>query len=145
MVPDKPQKVENFHFTWCGYIGFRARCYVKISVKEIKLGYMYIYNNCHFLTTQSYYVLSIFSSKIPKNWHVKCVVCTLVLLFYWCIICGQNTGCNKPLKFRFYSSPHLFVIRVLWQSWFFLPPEIEIHSVWFDKNHSKNFGIFGKF
>ena len=29
MVPDKPQKVENFHFTWCGYIGFRARCYVK--------------------------------------------------------------------------------------------------------------------
>ena len=28
MVPDKPQKVENFHFTWCGYIGFRARCYV---------------------------------------------------------------------------------------------------------------------
>ena len=29
MVPDKPQKVENFHFTWCGYIGFRARCCVK--------------------------------------------------------------------------------------------------------------------
>ena len=29
MVPDKPQKVENFHFTWCGYIGFRTRCYVK--------------------------------------------------------------------------------------------------------------------
>ena len=28
MVPDKPQKVENFHFTWCGYIGFSARCYV---------------------------------------------------------------------------------------------------------------------
>ena len=29
MVPDKPQKVENVHFTWCGCIGFRARCYVK--------------------------------------------------------------------------------------------------------------------
>ena len=29
MVPDKPQKVENFHFTWCGYIGFRTRLYVK--------------------------------------------------------------------------------------------------------------------
>ena len=31
MVPDKPQKVENFHFTWCGYIGFRNRWYVKDS------------------------------------------------------------------------------------------------------------------
>ena len=29
MVPDKPQKVENFHFTWCGYIGIRTRYYVK--------------------------------------------------------------------------------------------------------------------
>ena len=29
VVPRKPQKNENFHFTWCGYIGFRARCYVK--------------------------------------------------------------------------------------------------------------------
>ena len=29
MVPDKPQKVENFHFTWCGYIGFRTRWYDK--------------------------------------------------------------------------------------------------------------------
>ena len=28
MVPDKPQKVENFHFTWCGYIGIRTRYYV---------------------------------------------------------------------------------------------------------------------
>ena len=33
MVPDKPQKVENVHFTWCGYIGFRARCYVKVHFK----------------------------------------------------------------------------------------------------------------
>ena len=31
VVPDKPQKVENFHFLWCGHIGFRARCYVKLS------------------------------------------------------------------------------------------------------------------
>ena len=22
-------RVEKFHFTWCGYIGFRTRCYVK--------------------------------------------------------------------------------------------------------------------
>ena len=29
MVPDKPQKIEKFHFTWCGHIGFRTRCYVK--------------------------------------------------------------------------------------------------------------------
>ena len=29
MVPDKPQKVEKFHFTWCGHIGFRTRYYVK--------------------------------------------------------------------------------------------------------------------
>ena len=29
VVPDKLQKVENLHFAWCGYIGFRARCYVK--------------------------------------------------------------------------------------------------------------------
>ena len=29
---DKPQKSENFHFTWCGYIGFRVRCYVKKSL-----------------------------------------------------------------------------------------------------------------
>ena len=28
MVSDKPQKVKNFHFTWYGHIGFRARCYV---------------------------------------------------------------------------------------------------------------------
>ena len=33
MVPDKPQKVENFHFTWCGYIGFRTRWYVKLITK----------------------------------------------------------------------------------------------------------------
>ena len=30
MVPDKPQEVEKFHFTWCGHIGFRTRYYVKI-------------------------------------------------------------------------------------------------------------------
>ena len=35
MVPDKPQKVEIFHFTWCGYIGFRARYYVKVLSKSM--------------------------------------------------------------------------------------------------------------
>ena len=37
MVPDKPQKVENFHFTWCGYIGFRTRWYVKQSKVDVSL------------------------------------------------------------------------------------------------------------
>ena len=34
MVPDKPQKVEKFHFTWCGHIGFRTRYYVKVRTFE---------------------------------------------------------------------------------------------------------------
>ena len=34
MVPDKPQKVKKFHFTWCGHIGFRTRYYVKYSREE---------------------------------------------------------------------------------------------------------------
>ena len=29
MDPDKPQKVEKFHFTQCGYMGLGTRCYVK--------------------------------------------------------------------------------------------------------------------
>ena len=36
MVPDKPQKVENFHFTWCGYIGIRTRYYVKLHRRPEK-------------------------------------------------------------------------------------------------------------
>jgi hypothetical protein len=34
VVPDKLQKVENIHFTWCGYIGSRARCYVNVLALE---------------------------------------------------------------------------------------------------------------
>ena len=36
MVPDKSQNVENIHFTWCGYIDFKARCYVKYVTYMLK-------------------------------------------------------------------------------------------------------------
>ena len=36
MVPDKPQKDENFHFTWYDYIGFRTRWYVKLVKSEVE-------------------------------------------------------------------------------------------------------------
>ena len=48
MVPDKPQKVENFHFTWCGYIGFRTRWYVNKSVKVSTLDKSKIYYTLSF-------------------------------------------------------------------------------------------------
>ena len=38
MDPDKPQKVKKFHFTWCGHIGFRTRCYVNKLLQKLFKG-----------------------------------------------------------------------------------------------------------
>ena len=39
MVPDKVQKAEKFHFTYCDYIGHRTRSYVKTRPCQISAEY----------------------------------------------------------------------------------------------------------
>ena len=80
MVPDKPQKVENFHFTWCGYIGFRARCYVKACTILMSL-----YICCQYL-------------RFNWTWFVQLMPSELVrsAIFKWKLI-SRNSRMSKLL------------------------------------------------
>ena len=65
MVPDKLQKVENLHFTWCGYIGFRARYYVNLNE---------IFRKCGHDTNLNLQSTAVFTNmnQLPQMAHFKC-------------------------------------------------------------------------
>ena len=74
VVPDKPQNVENFHFTWFGYIGFRARCHVKIfeefafkvfTIHNIDKKYLDLHSSWHSYSSSTQKVKS--SPRMPLS------------------------------------------------------------------------------
>ena len=98
MVPDKPQKVENFHFKWCGYIGFRARCYVKCgNAKGLLLWH-------HWYTVR----------LCPIKWGCVCVffqatfATVFRMLFTLCFVCFLFQQHNEDNVIFVVQENHIF-------------------------------------
>ena len=130
MVPDKPQKVENFHFTWCGYIGIRTRYYVKCMIWFFFQKYNWKYHLSAVLGT----VIKCIAQKITgtqMNWtfslNFKCksksqhiFTCIVTQSTYTglvsalrCATCPSN---EYQTKDRIYPYPHFFLwLFIIWK------------------------------
>ena len=110
MVPDKPQKVENFHFTWCGYIGIRTRYYVKGQILQnfvafteymsfkifSKTGFVLLWfcsNMCQYCK-----VCGVFEAEHDKSHVLHICRCVFLLSFFETVAIVQLQPCHFWIK-----------------------------------------------